>query len=178
MLFVISGVFAQNGKLDSLQKLIATIPDDTAKVNAINQMVLTYREQNNFEALILANKAIGIAEKLNYPKGLATALEHLGWINYHKGSYSEAFELSEKALKIFEELQDQIGISGSLINMAAISYEQGKFDDAINKFKRAYEISSIYGEVYTMVRSLNNISFSYLALKELDSAKWYAEEAI
>jgi hypothetical protein len=49
---------------------------------------------------------------------------------------------------------------------------------AIEQFKKAYEISVKGDDLYTQLRSLNNVAFNYSQLGELDSAVYYAEKSI
>jgi tetratricopeptide (TPR) repeat protein len=49
---------------------------------------------------------------------------------------------------------------------------------AIEQFKNAYKLSRQVDDLYTIIRSLNNIALSYKNLNELDSAFYYASQAI
>jgi two-component system sensor histidine kinase/response regulator len=163
---------------DTLQESLNRMPENRAKADTLLQWASRLREQDNVVAARLAQEAMSIAEKNEYPPGVATALEHLGWINYRKGYYTEAFDLSTKALRIFESLHDQRSVARCLNNIAAVSYERKQYDEAIASFRRAWSISTQLKDNTTAIRSLNNIAFSFLGLKALDSARHYAQHAM
>ncbi|MBA4053155.1 MAG: hypothetical protein C0490_00430 [Marivirga sp.] len=166
---------AQQDAADSLETIVKTIPSDTTKVWYLNKLVTILREKDNNKAFGFAKEAKDLALLLNYRRGLAHALENLGWIHYRKGDYSKAFELSVESLSISEAFHDQAAIARCLNNIAAINYEQNQHTVAISNFKKAYEISKLIGDGTSMARSLNNIAFCFLGLKQLDSARAYAE---
>lgn len=164
--------------VDSLEAVLAATPAGIERVDALNDLVALLRERDNNKALQLAKESLDLAEGLQYDKGIARALENLGWVYYRRGIFAEAFELSHHALKKYEEQLDQSGVARCLNNVAAISYESKKYDEAVQSFTRAYRIASEQLEFTTAVRSLNNISFSYLAMNNLDSADRYARLAL
>lgn len=169
-------LLAQN--LDSLVIVLESVPPGEARVDLLNRIVTQMRERNIYDAVNYGAEAKDLAKKIDYQKGYSLALENLGWIYYRRGLYSDAFELSQQALKITEILADSTAMARCLNNVAAINYEQSQYRDAVNRFNRAYQISSRHEDIETVVRSLNNLSFSYLALKKIDSAKYYALMAI
>ena len=89
---------AQVSEADSLENIIKTIPADTSKVWHLNRLVTILREKDNNKAFEYAKEAKDLALLLNYERGLAQALENLGWIHYRRGDYSKAFELSVEAM--------------------------------------------------------------------------------
>jgi hypothetical protein len=85
LLFTVSLCFAQQNHIDSLENLVKTRPNDTTKVWLLNRLVTSLREGDNNKALTYANQAKELAEILNYERGLAWALENLGWLSYREG---------------------------------------------------------------------------------------------
>ncbi|MEO8474530.1 MAG: tetratricopeptide repeat-containing sensor histidine kinase [Chryseolinea sp.] len=169
---------AQINEIDSLENIVKTIPADTAKVWHLNKLVTVLREKDNIKAMIYGEQARELALLLNYKPGLATALENVGWLHYRKGDYSTSLALSLEALTMSEELNDQSGIARCLNSIAAINIEQSQHALGISNFKRAYAISDRIGDKSAMARALCNISFCYLGLKEMDSAKLYANRGL
>ncbi len=176
--FFLCSLGLQGQGLDTLVTMLEPMPQDESRVDLLNSIVTKMRERNVYEASRYGMEAKSLAEKLDYQKGLGLALENLGWIYYRRGIYSNAFELSQRALKITEELNDSIAIARCLNNVGAISYEKAQFQEAIDRFKTAHIISSRLGDTETSVRSLNNVAFSFLGLKNTDSAQFYAYYAL
>ncbi|MFZ6009108.1 MAG: tetratricopeptide repeat protein, partial [Bacteroidota bacterium] len=170
--------FAQRNETDSLESLVRSVSPDTTKVWLLNNLVTSLREKDNNKALRFAQQAKQLAELLSYKKGLAQALENLGWILFRQGDYSKSFQLSTQALRISEDLQDKSAIARCLINIAAINYEQKQYTLAIENFKKAYQVAKMVDDHRTMARSLNNIAFTFLrSARQLDSAYAYARES-
>ena len=170
--------FAQVTEADSLENITQIGPADTSKVWNLNKLVAIVREKDSNKALKFATQAKELAILLNYERGLAQSLENLGWIHYRKGDYSKAFELSVEAMNISEKLQDKWLIARCLNNVAAINYEQNQHVLAIENFKKAIAVSNEIGDGQGIARSLNNVAYCFLRMKELDSARYYAERGI
>ena len=97
LFLTVSLCYAQQHYVDSLENLIKTTPNDTNKVWTLNRLVTALREGDNNKALMYAEQAKALAELLNHQRGLAWALENLGWIFYRKGDDSKAFQLATEA---------------------------------------------------------------------------------
>ncbi|MEZ4973823.1 MAG: tetratricopeptide repeat protein [Cyclobacteriaceae bacterium] len=169
-------VLAQD--IDSLKVVLEPMPAGEARVDLLNRITTQLRERNIYTAVKYGTEARSLAQKLDYDKGLAVALENLGWIYYRRGIYSNAFELSQQALDINKQLGDSVAVARCLNNVGAISYEKGQYAEAINHFGNGYRMAEHMGDEETVVRSLNNVAFSYLSLKNLDSARFYANIAL
>lgn len=170
--------FAQQSRTDSLESLVKTVPLDTNKIFLLNTLVSSLREKDNNKALPYAYEAKDLAELLSYKKGLATALENLGWILYRKGDYTKSLHFSTQALKTSEEIHDRGASARALINIAAILFEQKQYDKAIDNFRKAHTESKAIGDKKTMARSWNNIGYSLLQTRSLDSAIYYVNNAL
>jgi two-component system sensor histidine kinase/response regulator len=170
--------YSQQSNLDSLENLIKTTPNDTTKVWLLNRLVTALREGDNNKALIYAHRAKDLAEVLDYQRGLALALENLGWLSYRKGDYSVAFQLATRALEISEKFRDYSAIARCLNSVAAIYYEQKQYDVAIHNFKKALQAATLADDALSVARSLNNIAYTMSYANQADSAKIYAERAL
>lgn len=170
--------YSQQNQIDSLENLVKTTPNDTAKVWILNRLVTTLREGDNNKALTYARQAKELAEVLNYQRGLAWALENLGWLSYRGGDYSSAFQLATEALKISENFSDKAAIARCLNSIAAIYYEQKQYEPAITNFKKALLAAKNARDLTSEARSLNNIAYTMLRLNDNDSTALYADYAL
>ena len=169
---------AQLSEADSLENIIKTIPSDTSKVWHLNKLVSILRDRDSNKAFKYAKEAKDLALLLNYERGLAQALENIGWIHYRKGDYSKAFSVSVEAMNMSEKLHDKPGIARCLNNVAAINYEQNQHALAIENLKKAFMVSTEIADGPGISRSLNNIAYCFLGLNQLDSARFYAERGL
>ncbi len=170
--------YSQQSQIDSLQNLINTTPNDTTKVWLMNRLVTTLREGDNYKALLYARRAKELAEVLDYQRGLALALENLGWLSYRRGDYSAAFELATQALEISERYEDYPAIARCLNSVAAIYFEQKQYDMALVNFKKALQVARGVNDRLSIARSLNNISYTMSYVNQEDSANVYAQRAL
>ncbi|MBN4052184.1 tetratricopeptide repeat protein [Sphingobacteriaceae bacterium AH-315-L07] len=101
-------------KLDSLQSAYENIEADTLRVNLLNRISWQLFILGEYEAALQkANESLTLAEKLNYPKGIARSYNHIGVIYRNQSDYPNALKYHLKSLKIKEELGDKSGISAS-----------------------------------------------------------------
>jgi two-component system, sensor histidine kinase and response regulator len=178
LFFALSFCCAQQNTVDSLENLVKTRPDDTTKVLLLNRLVTTLREGDNNKALEYADQAKQLAEALNYERGLAWALENLGWISYRRGDDSKAFQLATEALKLSEKFHDYPAIARCLNSIASTYYEQKQYDIALNNFKGALEAARRGDDKIAIARSMNNVAFTMMYLDKYDSAAINAEQAV
>ena len=94
--------FAQASRvIDSLTRLLSVVQDDTSKVNLLIRLSRTHWQAGRFlPARDTATKALNLAEKINFKKGIATAHTVLGTLAANDGKYPEAFKHHETVLAI------------------------------------------------------------------------------
>jgi len=124
-------VNAQQIQLESLQKLLLKNKDGNLKelqlLNAIAQVQVNI---NPNEALVNADKAIALAQKLNNQKELATAFNNKGFILLRKSEYLNSKDFIKKSLSLNSALKNQIGIADNQTNLAEILRREGETNNA------------------------------------------------
>ncbi|HET6544111.1 MAG TPA: tetratricopeptide repeat-containing sensor histidine kinase [Chryseolinea sp.] len=178
LLFTLSLCYAQQNYIDSLENLVKTTPNDTTKVWLLNRLVTSLREGDNNKALTYAHQAKELAEVLNYERGLAWALENLGWLSYRRGDDSKAFQLATEALKLSQKFHDYPAIARCLNSIASTYYEQKQYDIALSNFKGALDAAKRGSDKTAIARSMNNVAFTMMYLDKYDSAAIHAEQAV
>lgn len=163
---------------ESIQKKLDAAPNDSTRVLLINDYVNSIRENDNETAIQLSLQSLEIAEKINFKKGLAVALENLGWLNYRKDNYLEVLKYSLEAFRMNQQIGNKRGMANCLNNIAAVYYEKNQFKEAIKSFRAAFQLAKEVGEPAIMGRSYNNIAFCLIGLNQLDSAEYYCDLAI
>lgn len=159
---------------DSLKRLLNR-PDDSLKVDILNQLVIHLREGDNIEAMHYSMQASDLAQKLNYKRGMAGALGNIGWIYYRRGDFPLALDQTTKSLAISETLNDYDELGRGLNNLASIYVEQKEYDKALTTFLQALAWGVKTKNQYTIGRSYNNIAYVLFLTNQLDSARHYAE---
>ena len=170
--------YSQKSHVDSLENLVKTTHNDTTKVWLLNRLVTILREGDNNKALIYAREARELADVLNYERGLALALENLGWLLYRQGDYTSAFQMATQALEIGEKTDDYSAVARCLNSIGAVYYEQKQYDAAILNFRRGLNVANRINDRLSIARSLNNLAYTMSNSNRDDSAYFYASRAL
>jgi tetratricopeptide (TPR) repeat protein len=126
---------AQTQTIDSLEKVLLTAKEDTNKVNTLNRISDELKYNSDFEKVMhYANKALRIAEKINFRKGKARAYRGIGANYFFQNNYPAALKNSYSALKLYEEIGDKKGIAFSLGAIGQIEYTLNNFQEALKNY--------------------------------------------
>lgn len=163
---------------DSLARAIAKLPDDSEKVNQLNRLAGMLRDRDCHKSLAYAMQAHNLSKTLQFDQGRLYALENMAWAYFRKGEYAQAFELSAEGLKLAETLGDQRMVIRCLNTIATINVEQRQYRQAVLNFRQAIRLSRESKDLSSEVRSVSNLAVCYLEANRLDSANYYALDAI
>ncbi len=166
-------------KIDSLW----TVWDDhtqpnTARLEAINALTLSYWHDNPDTAIILAEKQLAFAQRLGLKKWQAKAYTAMGKIYGHQGEYLRTLEYFLKSLKLYEETADRNGIANSYHNIGGI---YGSLDDnpkAIEYYNKSVRIKEEIGDMEGMKESYNRIAKIYHYQGNQSKALEYTNKAL
>jgi len=173
-----ASVFSQSSqkKLDSLIASIQTIKNDTHKVNVLNKIAwdISY---NSFEKGIdYCYKAIIIAKKINYEKGLSKAYNTLATIYTDLGMSNEAIKYHEMALKISKRLNLKSGIASTYANIGIIYGNQNNNELAKSYFLHSNKIFNDLNDIDAIVKTYLALNQTYRELGMIDSSRYYLEK--
>lgn len=149
-------------RIDSLIAGLHKAGEDTAKVNSLNDISLTFFSINPDEGINYANQGLKLARKLNWKKGMAISLINVG-INYSygKAEYSRALEYYLPALNIAEELKDSSILSGIFNNLGGLYSMLNNNNKAIDYLKIAIKISEQTNDKAGLAIDLVNLGATY-----------------
>jgi len=157
--------------VDSLSKVIQTIPSDTNKVKTLIQLGRELRLTDAEKALDYAGQALEISNKLNYKKGSAGAYTIIGSTHYNHGEQTKALENHINALKIREEIKDSAGIAASLNSIGVVFFELKQHEQAIKYYERALVIRSSINDKRGTADVYNNIANIYYHIQGQENFK-------
>lgn len=92
-------------------------------------------------SMTYSNRAIDLAEKVNFKSGLGYAYKNLGLAHYYKGEYSDVLMYWKKSLGIFEEINHKAGISNLLNNLGGVYQTKGDDPKALDYFIKSLRIA-------------------------------------
>jgi adenylate cyclase len=124
-------------RVDSLLALVPAAKDDTSKVNLLNKvsdaLYLAYPDS----ALVYANKALSLAKKAGWKRGVGMAYNSTGNCFVRKAAFPQAFESYYHALHVFEELGD-LDYSGVVSgNIGTVYFDQKEYNKALEYFSKS-----------------------------------------
>ncbi len=135
---------------DSLLFLLKKIPDDTNKVNVLNELGWTLKYNNPDTAVILSMQALSIAKKISLSsqknislggkKGISSSLGNLGAYNFLKGDYAKALDYYFMAMKVDEGLNNKKRIASHYGNIGIVYRNQADYSKALEYYFKALKI--------------------------------------
>jgi two-component system, NarL family, sensor kinase len=179
LLFSISA-YGQVSNLDSLEKVINAMPDDTAKINKLNLLIEKLKFQNPVKAAKLDSLSLKICSKIDYPLGLTVALRLRGILYADKTNIDSARIFYDKALLVVKNKNEkdyilQLGLIYN--NYGVLAHLENKYDSATNYYLKAAKIFTAIDEETLLFFPYNNLSEIYLFLLDYPKALEYAEKA-
>jgi len=139
LIFISKILFAQTKQeRDSLNNVLATSTQDTAKVMAI--CALSGDELDNVKRFSMLNKALTLARKIKFEKGEAQCYHALG--NYFRdiSDYPQSLEYNLKALKIREKLNLTVDIATSLGEIGLVYAVRQNNEAALAYYLKAEDV--------------------------------------
>ena len=153
--------FSQNAKIDSLLQVLKTAKEDTNKVNALNKISSSLYLAHPDSAILFAQQAAVLAEKINFRNGEANAYGNAG-IGYRaKGDYMNALKNYFKSLKINESLNNKIEIARRLGNIGIVYGSQGDYSKALDYFLKALKLFEELGDKNRIATAFTSIGHVY-----------------
>ncbi|MCP4272354.1 MAG: tetratricopeptide repeat protein [Gammaproteobacteria bacterium] len=152
---------AQNTKFDSLVNLLGRHPEqDTVRVDLLNQIAAASMRNTPEKSLTYAKKALRLAEKLNYKKGIASSFKLHGIYYYLKSDYPVSIDYYQKSLNTSKEIEDNPSTAGTLNNIGIAYNVQGKYALALEHYYQSLKLKEELGKKSGIASSLNNIGIT------------------
>ncbi|MCU7551605.1 tetratricopeptide repeat protein [Chitinophagaceae bacterium LB-8] len=135
---------AQNKLIDSVKQELLKAREDTHKVKLLIAQAQNYLWSYADTAVMYAQPAMRLAQRLNYQWGIAHAQRNMALALNTLGYYPQALNYAFKALASFEQLKDEGWTTDALHNIGMIYGSQG---DYTNGLKYLYKALA-YGQVH------------------------------
>jgi tetratricopeptide (TPR) repeat protein len=168
----------QQQHIDSLLLEVPNKHADSAKIILFNDISYAYAALNPNVGIEYANKALVLAERVEFPKGIATSNAMLA-INYNaKADYGKAIIFNEKALKLYDKLKEEKSAAAVYGNLSLIHLSQGNYPQAL---KTAFQALKIYEDLKEDKASaiiLENIGHIYYEQKIYSKTRLYYSKAL
>jgi two-component system, NarL family, sensor kinase len=171
-----SATLAQDA-VTELEATISRLQNDTAKVNRLNDLVAKLQYMDPAKAAVRIGESIGLAQKLNYTLGLATAYRLRGVLYIDQTILDSGKLFYDKAFLLVKESNDRLfrRQAGLLThNYGVIYHHKQKYDSATFHYLAAAKIFDEIGEDALSFFPFNNLSTIYTFLGDNNKALEYA----
>ncbi len=169
--------FSQTDSL-ALELDIENLQEDSASVDTVLKRASAYWATNPALQRAHARKALEVARKINYKKGIANAHYYIGMSYVVADDHKKAIEEWYKALLMYESINQYRGM-GNIHNVIGYSYTVLEdFEKAKASYRRAIKYYNMADDKNGM--AVLHVNFGWLLneMGEYDSAIYYNSQAL
>jgi Tetratricopeptide repeat len=154
----IGHAYARTRRLDEARihlnhalSLFDRLGDKAGQSYAHNMLGMTFHSEERYdEALTHMQQAADLAQADgSYPRGLAGALNSLGWVHALRGDAEKAIAYCGQALGLSRDLKDRWGEAASLDSIGYAYHHLGRHREAVRYFEQALAINRELGHLYS-----------------------------
>lgn len=172
--------FTQNQKIaDSLKHQLHLSNDDSLKSLLMGRIGYYLHDIKPDSALYYATEGLKLGKQINYQKGVGAcyyAIAYYYWIN---GLYRKSLDFALQSLKISETYSEDLSTLAD--NYLLIGNIYAYTPDLLNAklfYKKTLLIREKIGDFETIWKSLNNLGYIFVQLKNYDSATHFLQRAL
>lgn len=167
LLFTVNIVSAvQHSGTDSLFKELKKAKEDTNKVNLLNALSARYVTINSDSALMFSQRALVLAEKLGWKKGIAMLSKYIGTIYYNIGNSTKAYHYYFKSLEINEAEKNRAESGHLYLLIGRTHIRLGNYAKALEYLQMSLKIHKELGNERDIANAYINIGVIHGLQKE------------
>ncbi len=159
-------------------RILEAEPESVEKARLYHDMAyMQWRNGDYAKALMLAEKALELAEKLNAVEEIAYACLDLGILHRFSGDYKKALEYANRALKM--------ALDNNYLEIAVIAYDRvggflpfEEYEKRLEYLEKGYSLAKKIGDISRQSWLLGSVAEMYLSMGELGRAITMGEEAL
>lgn len=166
---------------DKLEGLRSQPENDAISIEVVKvycELAYALHSSDPEQAESYANQALGLAERIEFKKGMAESHTVMGTIAWVRGNYEKALGCYTRSLRICDETGDIKGVASCYSNLGNILKNQGNYERALEYHLKALKIKEEITDKPGLAKSYNNIGIIYDEWKEYDNALAYYSKAI
>jgi len=170
-------------KLRSLLSDVELSPDDTTKVNLYIEISNEYLSTNNSASIEFAQRALSLAEQLQFQSTIDKALHQITLTTFNAGLNEIAAQYMLRKLNSSIERKDYLEIGRAYFNLGSLKHILGDLQEAEAYFMKGWRmIDSVYtaqGQTYPkneLATIYNNLAYLKWSMDQLEeSEKYYSQ---
>ncbi|MBK9249828.1 MAG: tetratricopeptide repeat protein [Ignavibacteria bacterium] len=164
--------------IDSLDRIVVTMPSDTAKVNILNTLArATVMTGQLSIARGYAAQALKLSTTLRWKPGIAMSYNRIGnSYSYTGQNRDSAYLFSSKALQLWQELGDKRNMALIYSNLSSQTLDTA---DARNYAFQSLKYAEELGDSNSISRARHSIvTYYFLRMNDLSTARMHGEYAL
>lgn len=167
-------------EIDSLLKLLLSVPNDTNKVKKYARLGWLYGETNSRTDLVekYADSIRILSQQLKFERGVALSHFYYGFNERHRGNYTEALEHLNIFIEYFARAGDSTKVANGLYQVAVTETFQGNYDKSLSLYFRILNIYKLKHQPYGVATALSSIGSNYAHAENYDKAIDYHKRAL
>ncbi len=175
LLFATLVAAAQTDKpqVDSLINRIQTLSASPERVDEMVLVGLLSRKYDMPKAREYANKALAESQKIDYPKGEATAYSLLGLLAYYTSNLDSANYYQLLSLELRKELKDTLGMVKAYIDLGNIAADWGNLNQAVEEYLNAQPLVEALKDTKQLATLYANIGSIFHEQQDYDKTLEY-----
>ncbi|MEI6750650.1 MAG: tetratricopeptide repeat protein [Bacteroidota bacterium] len=167
-------------KTDSLDAALKKIKNPNKKVDAILEFLEKPDNQYAEDSIgiSLAQRALVIAQQINYAKGKINVMLKLGNYYFRSSDYKKAMEFAQKSKELAEDLNYDQELANSYSLIGIIYSELGDFDNSSQYFFKGLKLFENLKDKEGVARSLGNIGLDFYDQQSYKKALEYYNNSL
>ncbi|MEM6632032.1 MAG: ATP-binding protein [Bacteroidota bacterium] len=165
-----------NPDTTNFTQLIEREKNPLKRVDLLNDLAYKTIRDNPGQSILLAHKALELAQKNTYEKGIGLAYSNLSISHIIQGRRDSAILLQSKSHQIGLANDDQEVLAESYHADGIIHQLQGHYSEALISYYNALSINRKLNRSIKALDQLNNISIVHREFRDYESALAYIEE--
>jgi len=170
--------FAQQNKVDELEKEIAAAKTDTAKFRLLLYITNFYEAKDSLKAFQLCWEAMGIAQAMDDDDMEGRALNQIGKKYFDYSNSDKALTYYEKAVEKFTSAGDKIFTAKVYTNMGHAYHMKSKYDKALELYFAAMKIYETEGDKRGVAKIYISLSNVYNRMGQFEKQKEVLEKGL
>lgn len=179
ILFCISLVgYAQKNSMsviDSLENKLSTIISSTDRIDVLNKIAYEYKFIEPSKNFSNATKALQLATKINYTKGIVNAKINLGYYYLIISDYTKA---KIKFIDVIKIAPDKSKIALSYSGLGVIEAKQSHYPEALKMYFTALTFAEDSQDKIIQAKILSNIGSVYYDTNKFEKSIVYQKKAL
>ena len=156
----------------------SALEKDQRKIDNLNKDAWAIRITDSNKAFDISKKALGLAKKLNYTKGIAEALRNEGFVHMRMANYERSLSVLEEATNLFESLNDVRGVAPAYEYIGIVQRNLGNGTKALENIFKALDLSRQTSFSECEATALYHLGVTYRNLANYEKALDYLYESL